>query len=149
MEKKRFKRQNEQRETMSDVVRICEEADGSVFFEIGSELTTDLAEAVALMMRYPRTEPSLWKKRIQINTETIEPQKALYWLTGGDNEWITLQNYSKPWNQCYLEFQEEYGYMIISILERSKTLNDIRTGFLKHLNLPVLYDFAISKNLVR
>jgi len=149
MEKKRFKRQNNERETISDVVRICEETDGTVFFEIGSEITTDVAEAVALMMRYPRTDSSVWKKQIKFNIETVEPQKALYWLTGGDNEWITLQNYNKPWNQCYLEFQEEYGYIIISILERSKTMADVRSGFLKHLNLPHLYDFALSKNLIR
>lgn len=149
MERKRFKKQSDEKQTISSVVRIHEETNGIVFFEIGSEVTTDLAEAVALMMRYPRTESSIWNKQVKLNIDSIEPKKALYWLTGGDNEWITLQNYNKPWNQCYLEFQEEYGYLIISILEKSKTLNDIKNGFIRHLNLPQLYEFAISIGIVR
>jgi hypothetical protein len=148
MRKKRFTKQTNVNFKDSDVVRISEEV-GQYFFEVGSEITTDLAEAVAIMMRNPRTDNSIWSKKIQINYETIEPQKALYWLSGGDNEWITLQNYNQPWNKCYLEFQEEFGFIVINILKKSKNLGDIRNGFQKYLNLPNLYEFALSKNLIR
>jgi len=149
MRKKRFTKQDNVNFKDSDVVRISEEVNGQYFFEIGSEITTDLAEAVAIMMRNPRTDSSIWSKKIQVNLESVEPQKALYWLSGGDNEWITLQNYNQPWNKCYLEFQEEFGFIVINILKKSKNLGDIRNGFQKYLNLPNLYEFALSKNLIR
>ena len=149
MGKKRFTRQNIEKITESDVVRISEEVNGTLFFEVGNEITTDIAEAVAIMMRNPRSDESLWSKTLKFNISDVEPKKALYWLSGGDNEWITLQNYKTPWNQCYLDFQEEFGIIIISILRKSKTLGDIRNGFLKNLNLPTLYEFALSKNLIR
>jgi hypothetical protein len=148
MRKKRFTKQTNVNFKDSDVVRISEEV-GQYFFEVGSEITTDVAEAVAIMMRNPRTDNSIWSKKIQVNLESVEPQKALYWLSGGDNEWITLQNYNQPWNKCYLEFQEEFGFIVINILKKSKNLGDIRNGFQKYLNLPNLYEFALSKNLIR
>ena len=149
MGKKRFQRQINERITESDVVRISEEVNGTLFFEVGNEITTDIAEAVAIMMRNPRSDESLWSKTLKFNINDIEPKKALYWLSGGDNEWITLQNYKKPWSQCYLDFQEEFGIIIISILKKSRTLADIRKGFLNQLNLPIIYEFALSKDLIR
>ena len=149
MGKKRSTKQNVRVITDSNVVRISEEVTGQIFFEIGNDITTDIAEAVAMMMRNSRIDSSLWEKQLNFNLETIAPEKSLYWLSGGDNEWITLQNYNTPWNKCYLEFQEEFGFMIISILKKSKTLGDIRDGFIKYLNLPVLYELALSRNLIR
>ena len=57
------------------------------------------------------------------------------------------ENYKKYWHEVQLEFQEEFGVLIISILKKSKTLKDVRTGFLKYLNLATLYNFAIEKGI--
>ena len=104
MRKKRFPKQNNINFKDSDVVRISEEF-GQYFFEVGNEITTDIAEAVAIMMRNPRIDNSIWSKKIEINYESIDPQKALYWLSGGDNEWITLQNYkSKFFLEIYITY---------------------------------------------
>jgi hypothetical protein len=75
--------------------------------------------------------------------------KSLFWLTGGPNEWKSLDNYKKPWCDCYLDFQEEYGITIITLVEDSNTLGEIRDNFNKHLNLPTLYEFALSKKIVK
>lgn len=148
MKKKHFtKIQNDEASIESSFVRINLEINGQSFFEIGNELTTDIAEAVAIMMR-KKIDDSIWSKDFSIDYETIEPRRALYWLTGGDNEWISLHNYKQPWSKCDLDFQEEFGFMIISILKKSKTLGDIRDGFIRYLNLPVLYEFALSRNFV-
>jgi hypothetical protein len=149
MAKKRFTKQNDRVITESNIVRISKEPTGKIYYEIGNEVTVDVAEAVAIMMRIPLDDTSIWKKEVEFNLYEIEPQKSLYWLSGGDNEWITLQHYNQPWNKCYIEFQEEFGIIVMSILKKSKTFGDIRTGFVKYLNLPVLYDFAISQNLIR
>ena len=120
------------------------------FFEIGKELTTDLGEAVSLLLRNCDANDEVWKTDIkEMNIDNISPEKSLYWLTGGEREWKTLENYNRPWCDCYLDFQEEFGLLVISIIKRSKTLEDMRKHFIEYLNLPVLYDFALSRKLLR
>ena len=121
------------------------------FFEIGSEMTTDVAEAVSILMRKIDWNDPIWKTQIdkQMIYENITPEKSLYWLSGGHKEWNSLDHYKKPWCDSYLDFQEEFGFLIVNIVKKSKTLLDIRNAFVKYLNLPILYNFAISKNLTR
>jgi hypothetical protein len=150
MRKKRFPKSNSVRVlTESNIIRIGEEINGQLFFEIGSEITTDIAEAVAIMMRVPNIDDLIWNKELPFDVENIDPKKTLYWLSGGDKEWITLQNYNQPWSKCVLEFQEEFGFMVLSIIGKAKKLKDIRDGYIKYLNLPVLYEFALSQNFVK
>lgn len=119
------------------------------FFEIGKEITTDIAEAVSLLIRECDSNDQVWDVELKDNTEEIAPEKSLYWLTGGYKEWKSLENYNRPWCDCYIHFQEEFGLTILNLVNRSKTLGDIREYFIENLNLPVLYDFALSKDLIR
>jgi hypothetical protein len=120
------------------------------FFEVGKDITTDVAEATSILMRSFDKNHLVWKTEIDdIKIEEISPEKSLFWLTGGYTEWRSLENYNRPWCDCYLEFQEEFGFLIINIVKKSRTLGDIRDGFLRYLNLPILYDFAISRNLIK
>lgn len=131
------------------IIRISKE-ENDYFFEIGSEMTSDVAEAVAMMMRKVDWNDPVWNLTIDgVVLENITPEKSLFWLTGGYYEWRTLENYNKPWCDCYLDFQEEFGYLIINIIKRTKTLKEMRDNFLKYLNLPTLYDFALSKNMIK
>ena len=131
------------------IVRASKE-ENEYFFEIGKELTSDVAEAVAILMRKVDFNEAIWDLEVNnIVLENITPERSLFWLTGGYSEWRTLENYNKPWCDCYLDFQEEFGYLIVNIIKKSKTLKDIRENFLKYLNLPILYDFAINKNMIR
>jgi len=121
------------------------------FFEIGTETTTDVAEAVSILMRTVDWNDPIWKTMIdkKMIYENITPEKSLYWLSGGNKEWNSLDHYNRPWCDCYLEFQEEFGILIVNIIKRSKKLKDIRDNFIKYLNLPVLYDYAIKKDLLK
>ena len=83
----------------------------------------------------------------KIDYYNIKPELALYWLTGGDYEWKIMTNYKKQWMECSLDFQEEFGLIIFNIIKKSKTMSDIREGFLKNINLSVLYEFALEKNI--
>lgn len=133
----------------NNMVKISREGN-EWFFEIGKELTTDLAEAVAILIRKYDKNDTIWNIEIKnIITENIHPEKALFWLSGGDNEWKTLEHYRKPWCDCYIEFQEEFGMSIINIIKNSKTLGDVRKEFINNINLSTLYDFAISKDILR
>jgi len=95
MGKKRFTRNNNIKEEILDVVIVNEKNNGQVFFEIEDHITQDVAEAVAILMRKPQINNSIWSKEINIDLDHIDPRKCLYWLSGGDNEWIKLHNYNK------------------------------------------------------
>ena len=113
-------------------------------------ITSDLAEAISILLTTLDYNHPIWKLQIDnLDLEAIVPEKALYWLSGGHKEWSTLEHYAKTWSECYLDFQEEFGFMIIRSLKKSKNFEEIRDYFLKYMNLPILYDFAISKNLIR
>lgn len=132
------------------IISVTKEGD-EYFFEIGSEMTTDIAEAISILMRTVDWNDPIWKTEVDKNMiyEGITPEKSLYWLTGGHKEWTTLDHYNRPWSDCYLDFQEEFGFLIVNIVKKSKTFLDIRNAFMKYLNLPTLYNFAISRNLIR
>lgn len=117
------------------------------FFELPNGITTDIAEAVSMMMKTLTYEDKIWN--LSINNETnCDPEKSLYWLTGGTCEWETLDNYKKPWCECYLDFQKEFGTTIVNIIGKAKRLSDIRDSFNRYLDLPTLYDFALSKSII-
>jgi hypothetical protein len=132
----------------SEMIKIGQDFNG-YYFEIGTEVTNDLAEAVAILMRLKsKWNDEIWNIKISdVDYYNIDPSKCLYWLSGGDKEWGDGENYKKNWYESQLEFQEEFGIIIISILKKSKTLKDVRTGFLKYLNLATLYNFAIEKGI--
>lgn len=151
MRKKKVLLRNELSEVIFNDDRVVISKFGEDWiFEVGNEITSDIAEAVSILMRKIDYNDPVWKMEVKdVIIENITPEKSLFWLTGGYKEWENLQNYNKSWHDCYLDFQEEFGFMIVRIVKRAKTLKDIRDSFLKYLNLPVLYDFAVSKELIR
>jgi len=120
-----------------------------VFFEFDNFVSEDICEVVAIMMNKTEVDNQFWSQKIQKNTVEIEPRKCLYWLTGGDREWIKLSNYLKPWNEAEEEFENEFKFVIKWIVNRSTTLGDIRDNFIKYLNLPILYEFALEQGIAK
>ena len=86
----------------SDRIRVSKELNGELFFEIENELTSDLSEAIAIIINKGIIDGNFWKTTFNINMSNISPDKTLYWLSGGDREWITRTNYSKSWSDVYL-----------------------------------------------
>lgn len=148
MKKKRTVLSESLKLVYSDEKIKINKSEKDLFFEIGTEITTDISEAVVLIMSHCESSSEIWDLELETEKE-IEPSKALFWLTGGFREWKNLENYNKPWSECHIDFQEEFGILIVNIVKKSKKLSDIRDDFFKYLNLPILYDFAISKNLVK
>jgi hypothetical protein len=129
----------------SNKIRVSKELNGELFFEIGNELTSDLSEAVAMVMNLGINDDDFFKINFKINIKNISPDKTLYWLSGGDYEWVSKRNYNKSWFEVYLSFQEEFGLKVINIIENAETLDDVKKGFIKNLNLQTLYEYGLSK----
>jgi hypothetical protein len=150
MKRKRFLKEEVSETLFNENNVVISKNKDSLYFLIGNELTTDIAEAVSILMRRIDFNDPIWKTEVRnIDFHNISPEKSLFWLSGGYKEWENLKNYNKSWGECYLEFQEEFGFLVINAVRRAKRLKDIRDYFIKYLNLPVLYDFSISKDLVR
>jgi len=131
------------------ILKISKE-DNKYYFEIGSEITCDVSEAVAMMMSRIDWNSEIWSLDItDFDMSLVVPERTLFWLSGGNTEWRSLDNYNRPWCDCYLDFQEEFGVLVYNIVEKSKKMVDIRNSFVRYLNLPLLYDFALSKDFVR
>ena len=134
---------------VNDKVVISKD-NGEWFFEVGREITCDIGEAVVMLMRNFSWDHPIWETDlVNVKIENLTPEKSLFWLTGGYREWRTLEHYNRPWCDCYLDFQEEFGFLIINIIKKAKTMKDVRDGFVRYLSLPVLYDFAISKDFIK
>ena len=133
----------------SDKIRVSKELNGELFFEIENEVTSDMSEAVAMSMSFGIKDELFFDTKFNININKISPDKALYWLTGGDTEWVVKKHYNKAWSDVYLTYQEEFGLQIINIFKKSNTIGDVRNGFIKHMNLPTLYEFSLSKGFIK
>jgi len=120
------------------------------YFEIGTDITTDIGEAVSIMMKFRnRWDEKFWDIEIgNINYLNITPENSLYWLSGGDQEWKDLENYKKNWSECYIHYQKEFGLILIDIIKNSKTLKDIRDGFVAELGIERLYEFALKNSFI-
>jgi hypothetical protein len=132
-----------------NLIKIDKEGE-QYYFEIGNNITDDIAEATSILMKYKnRWDSKFWEMEIEnIDFYNISPGKSLYWLSGGDIEWKLMNNYKKSWLESYTLYQEEFGDKVLSILKKSKTMKDIRTGFIKYLSLPILYEFAIENKII-
>ena len=144
MGKKRHTKQDYSKIEVYEVINLNQD-----YYEIGGYVTNDVAEAVSLMMRRKDLDSNIWNAEFKSNQEDIDSRKCLYWLTGGDVEWIKQVNYKKSWMECDDEFVNEFDFVIRWIIKKSKTFDDVRNGFIEYLNLPTLYEFALTKNFIR
>ena len=133
----------------SDRIRVSEELNGELFFEIENELTSDISEAIAIVINKGINDSNFWKTPFNINVDNISPDKTLYWLSGGDNEWLEKMHYSKSWSDVYLNFQEEFGMLIINTILKAKNFGEIRSEFVKKLNLTTIYEFSLDKGFIK
>lgn len=139
----------------SDEVKVYKEPNGKLYFESndpilhGTFMSNDYAESVAALMRLPNvfSDNRLWK--IKINEKyDITTSKVLYWLTGGNSEWDEKNHYKYEWDEIEPIFNHHFEDTILDIISKSKSLGDIKRGFMRHMNLPIIYEFALNNDLI-
>lgn len=139
----------------SDYVRIYKETDGTLYFESTSKNTVDFKtndslEGVAALMRNKETfmDEKIWKIGLS-NKYNSSAERALYWLTGGDDQWTNEDTiYKYEWSEICDIFTHKWRDKIYDIIEKSETLGDIRDKFIEEFNLPKVYEFSLSNGLI-
>lgn len=133
----------------NNIIRISKEHDGIFYYEIGSEITTDIIEAVAILIRIKNINNDLfWDLEVpNIQTLNINPENCLFWLSGGKEEWFKNDNYKLSWIDSCSFFRAKFEKDIDKIIQSSKTFKDIKNYIIKYLNLSVMYNFALSKGI--
>lgn len=151
MKKKKnpFQEKNSHQEVLLDQELVTiNQTDDTTYFQIGYQITDDLAEAVSIMIRIINENDPIWNIKIK-NKNHIDYKKSLYWLSGGDEEWLNLSNYNQSWTECSDLYVEEFKQEIDNIINKSFTYKDIKEKFKTKLNMFKMYDFAIANNLIK
>lgn len=133
-------------------VLITIDNDNNYMFEAFDIVTNDIVEGIILCMLYENTKIDtsiIWKMKIYDNNRHIVPEKSLYWLSGGNKEWNTLNHYNTTWSECHDMFSDYFGEQLEYIAYDAITFGDIRDKLMKDFNLIYLYEFALSKNLIK
>jgi hypothetical protein len=136
--------------------KISKETNGILYCEfIHTDLKTpfvsvDVLEITTALMKIKeyREDKSIWNIKIK-NKWNTSAEKALYWLSGGDKEWLINKNYIFSWSEVYHIFLNEYGEVVNNILEKSQTLGELKNNFEKYISLQKIYEFSIDNNLIK
>jgi hypothetical protein len=74
---------------------------------------------------------------------------ATYYIVGSTDgsSWYPVQSGIFSISNFFIS--KTVDSLFIKIIKDSKKLSEVRDGFIKYLNLPVIYDFAMSKNLLK
>lgn len=123
------------------------ETDSEYYFEIANKvLTNDIVEAVAYLMRTTMwQQEAFWKLPLK-QMSNIQPEKGLYWLSGGDDVWKNPLHTAKWKDVCSL-YVGAFGTDVEYLLD-AETLADIRTNIIRHLNLDVMVEFAMHHKIL-
>ena len=134
----------------SDLIKVSKEANKILYFESNQwQLNTyDVIEGVAALikMNVPY-EDKVWDIQVKEKWNS-SADKALYWLSGGDKEWLDGKRYKYQWKDVFHIFTHKYSDIIYDVLEKAETLKDIRDGFNKHLPMTKLYEFSLNNGLI-
>lgn len=112
-------------------------------------LTFDVFEAVAAILRIQDYDRNFWHLKISEKDFDIVPIKAIYWLSGGNDEWSNLDNYCISWSIAAELFEKEFEKCIFEDLIKCSTLRDVKDIILKNYNFSTFYEYAMSKDFAK
>ena len=135
---------------------IYKEVNNTYYVESHNEnlnyfFTIDYLESVAALMKVKEmfNVDQFWNIKITKEMrENINFSKSLYWITGGSREWERRTTYNTKWGKCVDLFLDEYKDKLEKINKKCETLGEVREEFLKHLNLPIIYEFSLNNGLI-
>jgi hypothetical protein len=127
---------------------ITKEFNGELTFKIGKHYTSDILEAVAILMRNPRwSNLDFWNFKVDIEESNLSSINCLYWLSGAEDFW-NHPDCNVEWNNAYPMLVSKFDAKLQAISKQRKSLKDIRKSFIKHFNLDTFYEFALNKGII-
>ena len=130
---------------------ISKEANKILYFESNQRQLNsyDVIEGTSALMGIKELQNSdLWEVKVEQKWNS-SAERALYWLTGGDDEWKQEGHYKYEWSDVCQIFTHKFSDIVYDILENAKTLGDIKDGFNEHLSIPKLYEFSLNNGLIK
>ena len=127
--------------------RLCFQIDSKELKE--QVMTFDVFEAIAAILRIQDYDRNFWHIKITDKDFEIIPIKAIYWLSGGNDEWCNLDNYNISWSIAAELFEKEFEKGIFEELHKCKTLLDVKKMILNNYNFSNFYEYAISKGFAK
>lgn len=138
-------------------VQVYREGRNLYYFEIQVPtfnyfLTCDYLESISAIIRNKHINDFTQIWDIKISNEmrdAVNFGSSLYWLSGGDGAWNKQAMYNLRWDEAVDLFIEQYESILIKINEECETLREVREELNKHLNLLNMYEFGLSKDIIR
>lgn len=113
-------------------------------------VTCDYSESVAIAMKLPNVfnDKKFWEIKIKEKFENINLENTLYWLTGGDLEWQINKRYKHKWEDVKEIYLYNYSDQLIDVINKARTLGDLKRSFIRFFNLPTLYEFSLKNDII-
>lgn len=139
-------------------LQIVRATDGRFRFDcnrndIGRALhTDDPVEATAAFMR-SRTlmaNAGIWDlPLLEEHLAACDISAVLYWLSGGDREWLFGVNYRVKWHTAEEHIVDEFGEHLLYCVGRARTMRELRDVLAKNFPLSVFYELMLERGWVR
>lgn len=121
--------------------------------DVGKELhTVDPAEAAAALMRstYLQCNKELWSLAIaDRDIDLVQARNVLYWLTGGDREWMFGTNYKVKWDRAGDMFEDALADRVLYAVHSCTTLGELRDSLQQNFKLLETYELMLENNWVQ
>lgn len=121
--------------------------------DVGKELhTVDPAEAAAALMRsaYLAGNKELWHLAVtESDLDLVHTRNVLYWLTGGDREWMFGTNYKVKWDRAADVFEDALADRVLYAVQSCSTLGELRDSLQRNFKLLETYELMLENNWVQ
>jgi hypothetical protein len=114
--------------------------------------TLDPVEAVAALLRWPAVEnvARLWDIPLaEAHVTHFDAAAAVYWLSGGDREWLHGSHYTVKWRAVRDELEQAYAPRLARALADCYTLGDVRAALLAEFSLLDFYERMLSRGMAK
>lgn len=151
MKKKKVLIKEREIELYNNKVRITRDSNDNISFEVNNYITYDLLEGVIFCLKYEqhKDNPLLKIQLKQLDFYNIDTIQALYWLSGGDEEWMENDHYSKKWAEVCTLFADRFTDSLLDEMMHCNTIGDIAKVLMTYYNITYMYDYALSIGIVK
>lgn len=123
-----------------DAITACIDDAGQIYYLVYKlKIDTDDVVELAAGLNYIKYKEKNSIRDIRYDKTECNPNKSLYWITGGDKVWNNLD-----WYKYSDIINDELSDIIIHIWETSETIGELQDRLLKTLNPARIYELLLK-----